>query len=396
MAEGEGFEPSVRGKRTTVFETAPFDHSGTPPFLCDCILPLREEQVYTFKYLHVFLKDANLFCIFLGCKQVMVSKVSDKVCWTLTDGSAGMQSQAKGLAQALGIRTIHKICQLQKPWCWFPSHVVPLPLSKLSKESNPLSPPWPHVLITCGRRSVSLALAIKKASLGHTYCIHIQDPRVHPHHFDLIICPEHDNLCGDNVIQTQAALHCIDQAALKAGYKDFKEVLEVYPSPRVCVLLGGSTNNYRLTLKATEQMAEQLLEFKKAHQASLFISPSRRTGEKNIALLQSFFQHEPHVMLWDLKQVNPYLGFLAWADYCVVTNDSVNMISEAMATGKPIYTLELPNYRKAKPKAFAERLAGQGTIKRFDGSLHSWSFEPFNETERIATLIKNLWKRKGI
>ena len=30
LAEGVGFEPTVR-KRTTVFETAPFDHSGTPP-----------------------------------------------------------------------------------------------------------------------------------------------------------------------------------------------------------------------------------------------------------------------------------------------------------------------------------------------------------------------------
>src|SRR3954449_10723334 len=29
--EGEGFEPSVRRSRTTVFETAPFNHSGTPP-----------------------------------------------------------------------------------------------------------------------------------------------------------------------------------------------------------------------------------------------------------------------------------------------------------------------------------------------------------------------------
>ncbi len=33
MAEGVGFEPTVR-KRTTVFETAPFDHSGTPPQGC--------------------------------------------------------------------------------------------------------------------------------------------------------------------------------------------------------------------------------------------------------------------------------------------------------------------------------------------------------------------------
>lgn len=31
MAEREGFEPSVRKKRTTVFETAPFNHSGTSP-----------------------------------------------------------------------------------------------------------------------------------------------------------------------------------------------------------------------------------------------------------------------------------------------------------------------------------------------------------------------------
>jgi hypothetical protein len=32
MAEGQGFEPWVP-KGTTVFETAPFNHSGIPPFL---------------------------------------------------------------------------------------------------------------------------------------------------------------------------------------------------------------------------------------------------------------------------------------------------------------------------------------------------------------------------
>ena len=31
QAEGEGFEPSVRDCRTTLFESAPFDHSGTLP-----------------------------------------------------------------------------------------------------------------------------------------------------------------------------------------------------------------------------------------------------------------------------------------------------------------------------------------------------------------------------
>ena len=31
LAEGVGFEPTVPLKGTTVFETAPFNHSGTPP-----------------------------------------------------------------------------------------------------------------------------------------------------------------------------------------------------------------------------------------------------------------------------------------------------------------------------------------------------------------------------
>ncbi len=37
MAEEVGFEPTVPEKRTTVFETAPFNRSGTPP---------RREQEY--------------------------------------------------------------------------------------------------------------------------------------------------------------------------------------------------------------------------------------------------------------------------------------------------------------------------------------------------------------
>lgn len=31
FAERQGFEPWVRARRTTVFETAPFDHSGISP-----------------------------------------------------------------------------------------------------------------------------------------------------------------------------------------------------------------------------------------------------------------------------------------------------------------------------------------------------------------------------
>ena len=37
---------------------------------------------------------------------------------------------------------------------------------------------------------------------------------------------------------------------------------------------------------------------------------------------------------------NPYLGILAHADCFIVTGDSVNMVSEAIATGKPVHVFK--------------------------------------------------------
>ena len=34
LAEGVGFEPTMRLRRIAVFKTAPFNHSGTPPLEC--------------------------------------------------------------------------------------------------------------------------------------------------------------------------------------------------------------------------------------------------------------------------------------------------------------------------------------------------------------------------
>ena len=48
------------------------------------------------------------------------------------------------------------------------------------------------------------------------FTIHIQDPKVSIDKFDLIVCPEHDNLEGDNVIKTTGAIHYLtDKEILK-------------------------------------------------------------------------------------------------------------------------------------------------------------------------------------
>ena len=42
---------------------------------------------------------------------------------------------------------------------------------------------------------------------------------------------------------------------------------------------------------------------------------------------------------------NPYLGFLALADRIVVTSDSMSMLVEATATGKPVFVFDLADPR---------------------------------------------------
>src|SRR3546814_5345190 len=77
--------------------------------------------------------------------------------------------------------------------------------------------PWPDVLITCGRKSAMLAMAVKQASKGRTTTIHVQDPKASPRNWDLLVVPEHDRVRGPNVVVTQGAPHRVTQLKLRSG-----------------------------------------------------------------------------------------------------------------------------------------------------------------------------------
>ena len=57
--------------------------------------------------------------------------------------------------------------------------------------------------------------------------------------------------------------------------------------------------------------------------------------------------------LWDGTGDNPYFAFLALADAIVVTEDSVNMVTEAAGTGKPVYVQELSGRSTGSPASTA-------------------------------------------
>ncbi|EKE08866.1 MAG: hypothetical protein ACD_16C00243G0002 [uncultured bacterium] len=309
---------------------------------------------------------------------------STKVCWTITDVFPGMQSQVVGLAEAIGLPTVHKRCRRRWPWGWL-SLPWGNPLNQLTKTSDKLIPPWPDLVITSGRRSAPLALAIKKQNPKKTFCVHIQNPVFNINHFDLIAAPEHDHLEGPNIVTTKGALHKVTVQKIREGVKAHKGLFKDFPRPYSVVLLGGNTNRYKMPLKALENLIHDILKIREITGGSVLVTPSFRTPYRDV--LTNALQKEPNIFLVDNK-VNPYFAMLGLADTIFVTDDSVNMVCEACFTGKPVYILPLLKHGMTKPKKFIEGLVKEGIARPFEEVVESWIYTPFNDTEKIATLVR--------
>jgi mitochondrial fission protein ELM1 len=116
------------------------------------------------------------------------------------------------------------------------------------------------------------------------------------------------------------------------------------------------------------------------------VTTSRRTGARNEEVLHRGLAGLP-AEIWDGRGENPYFGMLALADHVVVTGDSVNMVSEAASTGKPVHVVHLRG-RSAKFARFHETLAAAGIARPFTGALEDWTYTPLAETRRAAAEIR--------
>lgn len=311
-----------------------------------------------------------------------------KTCWVMTDGSAGMEIQCIGLAEALGLEFLVKRIQTKKPWRWLPPAFWVAPLSQLNPDNDQVTPPWPDILISCGRHSIPINMAIKKASGDKTFTIHIQTPNTSPANFDLVIVPEHDKLRGPNVMVTEGALGRITPEILEEEGNKLKPSLEGLPKPIVTVLVGGSNKCYDLTPAVMSKLAQDLSSLHDQTGCSFLVTTSRRTGTENELILIKALADLPH-QIWSGQGDNPYFGFLNLASAIIVTADSVNMVCEASSMGKPVYVFELPGGNR-KFQHFHQRMQNLGYTRPFAGILEDWSSTPLLETKKIAIHVQKL------
>jgi uncharacterized protein len=309
------------------------------------------------------------------------------VAWVLHDGKAGMRSQALGLAEATGFDLVEKPLEIRAPWSVLPPQLWLLAGRALSRRAAQLLPPWPDLVIGCGRNTVVSALTIRQMSGGRSLIAQVQDPHLRRARFDLLVVPEHDRLRGPRVIVSRGAVHRVTSTRLAAAGQRFP-ALATMPRPILAVLLGGSNKAYRLKLDRLRQIGDEIAAVLRDSGGSALVTPSRRTGKNGLKLVQDRLVGLP-AAVWDWIGDNPYFAYLALADAFLVTADSVSMISEAAATGKPVHILELEG-GNAKFDRFHQLMRQAGITRPFRGRIEAWSYPIPDDTARAGAALRAL------
>ena len=350
--------------------------------------------------------------------------------WVISDGTAGMLSQCLALLRIMGLDG-EDIRAVPTPLLRAFPTLARIPGWQLTLGRAPdwlKMNQWPDLCITCGRRMAGISIGVRRRSGGKTKTIHIQDPKVDPRHFDLLITPRHDDIAADvdlrsgdvrsgglsNVLATTGALNRLSEEEIDEAAA---EVAAAWPEvfgasrtvggsagkdKRATVMVGGHNRRYKAGEREFTQLADQLAAFAELTGAKLVLVPSRRTPKKGVRLLRERLAGAlgaEAVWVWDgdltggAGAINPYPGVLGLADFIIVTSDSVNMTSEAAITGKPVLTAEMVPETGRIAKFHEMMRSGGHTADLSDVLLNPGQLEePFTVLDERAEIAAAVWE----
>ncbi len=307
----------------------------------------------------------------------------------LTQGMHGMISQVEGLAKALNLNYKNQEIKLKKFWEFVPPFLTPATLSILKTDFIFDS----KIIISCGRKSVIPSIALKKKYKDKIFTIHIQDPKVSIDKFDLIVCPEHDGLKGNNVIRTIGAIHYLTDKEILRENNYLK--IDNENKKIIAFILGGPNKYYAFSDKEIDFLFNKIKTIFTRDKYKLIVVPSYRTPPDIIKKAFNSFGHD-HMVIKEVDK-KAYLSALSISDYIVVTCDSTSMISEAAITGKPIYVAQMSAKKNnSRFQKFFSQFKQLNIIKDLTDKIDLWSYDKLDEVNRISPLINEKIKKNGI
>lgn len=210
--------------------------------------------------------------------------------------------------------------------------------------------PWPDAVIGIGRGGTRLGMLLKRQSGGQSKFIQLGRSEGKMRDCDLIVTtaqygfPDAPNLIRLTLPLTQQANP--DDPAIAA----WTPMLAASQKPLIGVLVGGPSDPLLLGIEEGRRLVRDLDALAGETGGSLLIATGRRTPAEVVALLEELVATAPgrHRLIafpaagFASPADNPYRAILALADRFVVTADSVSMLADACATGRPVTMFDLP------------------------------------------------------
>jgi len=315
----------------------------------------------------------------------------------LGDDRPGTVSQSIGLAEEIGFD--YKIINLtysflaRLPNCFFSSSL--LRLSSQSRKKIKALNYLPKLVISAGRKSAPIAVFLKNQSQNQTKIIQIMHPNLNLQKFDFVILPKHDEIDEgkfSNVITTIGSLTKTKENLIAAEQKKFSSWFQNIDKTKIAVLVGGSSNKTKFTKDSAIKLAKITSDIASKMDATLLILNSRRTANELTNAIKSNLKCDYRFYDWqEVRNENPYLAILGYADFFIITGDSVSMISECCSSGKPVYVFDEKEISAPKHRRFHQSLFEENYAKKLlknSAILENFSPKKLQETKRVASMIR--------
>ncbi|MDB6454833.1 mitochondrial fission ELM1 family protein [Falsirhodobacter sp. 20TX0035] len=301
--------------------------------------------------------------------------------WTVSVANMGALSQCSGVAKILDEDFQKKIVVPRQGLARF--------FQKPVFNSNEAAP---DIIVSCGSEAEPHVIKMKLAYSGRPIAVHLQHPRIDG--YDMVFVSRHDWKTEFEARPNYHQMVGVPHRFIPEMWQDLREAARARYAPNneqvAVVLIGGANGAYAYDRQSLTTIFEAIQNQVQAGWTVL-LSVSRRTNSDIRASFRTL--QSDRVIIWEGEGHNPYVEYLAAADAFLIAKDSVTMPSEALSTGKPVYSLDLskvPGRKLQKFERFHTDMQETLRLTRpYLGSLEHYDYTVPNEAKRIASLVRS-------
>ena len=285
-----------------------------------------------------------------------------------------MRSQIEGLANLIGSSYKNFNINIKPFFKNLPVQLIPAQdftytnLKEIKIEEK-------TIIISCGKKSVKASIFLKKKYKNLIFNIHIQDPKTQHNLFDLIICPEHDNLNKSNSISTLLALHNINFNKLAKS------------EDKINFIIGGSNKYFAFNEETQKIILEEIIYLSKSYKINVI--PSRRTPLGLLKKLEGI-KSDNIIPFNNLFNPKGYGDLLSEAKFHIVTWDSISMISEAIFSESSTFVYSYENRNcPTRYQNFYKSIIDKNLAKFYSRNLTTFNVSLNTYNKELKTKILN-------